>query len=463
MSHPFIPTRRGRCWGCVLLLGALPSCHKDLTAEGVEKSPEAIAERGPSGTATWIVAPDGKVSATLKAPDGARVSTPVTGQLAFAATTPGAPPTMVPVTYDPKTGVLNATGPQLQADLTPVSYSLEANGTPWTGTLDIPKGGTLDLVETAKLQPPAPPMLAMPPSLPPPPSPPGLQAPQAQLVAPAPPGIAGLPPPPAPVLGPNGGVVETVGPDRVEVVGNRHTGDVRAYVLGPDGNPVDPGDRRITIALDDPRPEVLTLAPEPQGHFVVGHVEAHVEPVHVTVAVTRHGATHACLVGWQPASVVVVGPEAPRVHLFRVEAWPGEVVEVHGPHGHHHDYVEVEPGVVFEPPGVVVQAPGVFVAPPVVAGPGVVVEAPGVAVHAPGVVVGAPGVVVGAPGVVVGAPGVVVGGPPLPAPPGFVVGGPSVVVGGPGVMVGGGGVVHVGGGGHHEGDHDDHGGGRHKH
>jgi hypothetical protein len=95
-----------------------------------------------------------------------------------------------------------------------------------------------------------------------------------------------------------------------------------------------------------------------------------VDPPHLTVAVNVHGATHACLVGWAPGTVVVVGPASPRVHLLAVEAWPGEV-EVHG-RGHLKGEIEV---------------------------------------GAPGVVVGAPAVVVvGAPGVVVGGPGVVVGG-----------------------------------------------------
>jgi hypothetical protein len=113
-------------------------------------------------------------------------------------------------------------------------------------------------------------------------------------------------------------------------------------------------------------------------------VRTRVDPVNVTVVVNDHGHSHACLVGWQPGAVVVVGPAAPRVHLLVVDSWPGEVVEVHG-HGHHGEVV--------------------------VGAPGVIVGAPGVVVGAPGVVVGAPGVVVGAPGVVVGGPGVFVGGP----------------------------------------------------
>jgi hypothetical protein len=316
--------------GCIALAILATSCHKELTAEAIEKAPDAIAERLPTGgTSTWIVRPDGTVSATLKTPDGAPVSMPVTGQMTFG--TPDGPPKSVPVKYDPKTGVLTAAGPKLEADITPVNYDLTVGGTPWHGTIDVPTGGTQDLVATGQLQ------------------------------APIPPGT----------VGPNGGVVHVVGPDRVELVANKHTGDVRAYVLDADNHPIDPGDRKITVAVQGEHPEVLVLAPEPSRHFFVGHLRARVNPSYVTVAVNVRGTTHACLVGWSPGAVVVLGPEAPRLHLLVVDAWPGEVVEVHG-HGRFHEEV-------------------------VVGAPGVVVEAPSLVVQPPSVVVGVPGVVVGGP------------------------------------------------------------------
>ena len=328
--------------GCTLALATFTcSCKKDLTAESVEKSPDAIAEQGPSGTSTWIVQPDGAVKATLKTPDGAHVVGPVTGQIAFA--TPDGPPTSVPVVYDAKNGVLTAAGPQLDADITPVSYTLTVDGRPWNGSIDVPRGGTHDLVDTGKLQ---------------------------ATTAPS-------------TVGPNGGVVRVVGRDRIELVAHKHSGEIRAYVLDEDNHPIDPGDRKITVSIEGERPEVLVLVPEPHAHFVVAHLRARVDPAYVTVAVNVHGTSHACLVGWVPGSVVVVGPEAPRVHLLAVEAWPGEVVELHGRHGKHEE---------------------------VVVGAGVVVAAPAVVVEPPTVVVGAPAVVVGAPGVVVGGGAEVQGG-----------------------------------------------------
>jgi hypothetical protein len=410
-----MPVLRVFSIGCILVAGGASSCHKALTADAIEKSPDALVEESPAGTSTWVVAPDGSVRATLKTRDSAPVMQPVTGQLAFVPSD-GAP-AQVPVAYDSKTGVLTASGPALTADLTSVRYSLDVGGRPWTGSIDVPKGGTLDLVEAAKLQPKMVPSPLAPPGLPPPPLPPAM--PPAPASAPG-------------TTGPNGGIVQVVGADRVELVGNRTNGDIRAYVLDPDDHPVDPGDRRVTLALTSDQPELIVLAPEPQGHFVVGHMRAHVEPVRVTLAVNARGAPHACLVGWVPGAVLVAGPAAPRVHLFTAEVWPGEAVEVNPHHGHHHvDYVTQEPAVVVGGPAVVVEAPGIVVGPPAVevVGPRVVVGAPGVVVGRE-VIVGGPGVFVGPAGLP-GPPGLP--GPRLPGPPGLP-GSPGL----PGVSVGGG-------------------------
>jgi len=329
-------------------------CKKHITADSIEKSTAAIVQQSDRGTSTWIVAPDGAVSGVLKDPSGIPFKGPVTGQVTFRS--PDGSPQSVPVQYDPSTGVMTAAGPKLTADVTPMDYALTVDGKPWNGQLAVPVTGTQELADNAQLN------VATPP----------------------------------PTTGPHGGVVQIVGPDRVELVANKGSGDVRAYVLDPNNQPIDPGDRTITMALGGDQPETVVLAPDPTAHFVVGHMRTRVDPVNVTVAVRERGHTHVCLVGWQPGAVVLVGPAAPRVHLLAVDAWPGEVVEVHG---RHHE---------------------------------VVVGAPGVVVGAPEVVVGAPAVVVGAPGVVVGAPGVVVGAP-----------GP-VFVGGPGHVVHGGGGWHGG-------------------
>jgi len=329
----------------LLIVLATAGCKKHLDAAAIEKSAAAIVQQSDRGTSTWIVGPDGAVSALLKDTSGNPIKGTVTGQVTFQ--NPDGTPQSVPVQYDSSTGVVTAAGPKLTADVTPVDYNLTVDEKPWTGSLAVPLDGTQELADNAKLN-------------------------------------AATPPP---TTGPHGGVVQIVGPDRVELVANKGNGEVRAYVLDPNTNqPIDPGERKITIALQGDQPETVVLAPDPTAHFVVGHVRTRVDPVNVTVVVRDHGHAHACLVGWAPGTVVVVGRAAPRVHLLAVDTWgPGEVVEIHGKH--HGE---------------------------------VVVGAPGVVVGAPGVVVGAPGVVVGAPGVVVGAPGVVVGGPVLVGGPGHV-------------------------------------------
>jgi len=320
----------------LLIVFAAAGCKKHLDAAAIEKSAAAIVQQNDHGTSTWIVGPDGAVSALLKDPSGNPIKGTVTGQVTFQ--NPDGTPQSVPIQYDSSNGVVTAAGPKLTADVTPVNYALTVDGNPWTGSIAVPVDGTQELAVTAKLNVASPP----------------------------------------PTTGPHGGVVQLVGPDRVEVVANKGNGEVRAYVLDPSTNqPIDPGERKVTIALQGDQPETVVLAPDPTAHFVVGHVKTRVDPVNVTVVVRDHGHAHACLVGWHPGTVVVVGPAAPRVHLLAVETWPGEVVEVHG-HGHHGE---------------------------------VIVERPGVIVGGPTVVVGAPAVVVGGPHVVVGGPGVVVGGP----------------------------------------------------
>lgn len=237
------------------MLLAAAGCSKKvkMTADAIEKSTAGIVQQGDRGTSTWIVGPDGAVNALLKGADGKPPTGTVTGQVTFANPN-GGTPTTVPLDYDSKTGVVSAKGPKLDADLTPVTYALTVDGKPWNGALDVPRAGTQDLADNAKLQ-------------------------AAANIA-------------SSTVGPNGGVVQIVGPDRVEVVANKTNGEVRAYLLDPNNKPIDPGDRKITIALQGDQPETVVLEPDPQAHYVIGHVRTRVDPVNVTVAVNEHGVTH---------------------------------------------------------------------------------------------------------------------------------------------------------------------------
>lgn len=375
-----------------LSLGALlvsaPACSKKATveaeanaqagasAESLEAAPEAIVEENDNGSVAWAVAPTGEVKAVLKTPDGKPITKNVTGDLVFRAPTGE---TRVPVKVDEKTGMLVAVGPKLEDDITPISYDLVVDNKPWTGTLHIPRGGTLELAESANVE-------VIPPGK----------------------------------VGPNGGVIQMIGPDRVEVVAQKTTGQVRVYFLDPEFKVIaPPADHKVKIALvGETGPEVVVLNPAPQGGlYFVGSLGARVDPVRLTVNVATPQVTHTAIVGYAPHTHLIVGARAPRVHLLVVNRWEGPEVEV----VHHHHGPDV---VVHEE--VAIGGPSIHIVPPSI-GIGVGVGA-GV-----GVIGGGPHVVGG------GAHVVGVGHPHVVAPHvGAHVGGS--------VHVGGG--VHVGGRGH---------------
>lgn len=307
--------------------GGSPIALKDVTAD----FSSALVQQHDHGTVSVVVGPDGTASALLKNADGAVMKGKVTGQMTFGT---GADKKTVPVVVDETTGVVQATGPALVADVTPVSYSFVVDGQPWDGAIEVPKAGTAELVAAAKLQPD----------------------------------------PATAKLGPHGGVIQVVGPDHVEVVADKEVGEARVYVLDADLHPIDPGDRKVTLAFRDADVEVVTLAPEPEHHFFVSKVVLRDDPSRITVVVHNGPAVHACIVGYTPTTHLVVGAHAPRVHVFVAPEWGwGPSVKLHG-HGHGHGWghggfeddgrVQVNvhaPGVVVAPPAVVVQGPGVVV------------------------------------------------------------------------------------------------------
>jgi hypothetical protein len=363
------------------LLAAAPACSKKtvveaeanaqagVAAESFDATPEAIVEENDNGSVAWAVAPTGEVKAVLKTPDGKPITKNVTGNLVFRAPTGE---TRVPVTVDAKTGVLVAAGPKLEDDITPISYDLIVDNKPWTGTLHIPRGGTIELAESAKVE-------VIPPGK----------------------------------VGPNGGVIQMIGPDRVEVVAQKTSGQVRVYFLDPEFKVIaPPADHKVKIALvGDTGPEVVVLNPAPQGGlFFVGSLGARVDPVRLTIAIATPQLTRTAIIGYAPHAHLIVGARAPRVHLLVADTWDGPDVEVVHRHRGHDVVVHEE---------VAIGGPSIHVVPPSV----------GVSV---GVGVGV-GVVGGGPHVVGGGGARVVG-----------VGNPHLVAPHVGAHVGGG--VHVGGG-----------------
>jgi hypothetical protein len=276
------------------VLGAAPGCKKtppieaEVTTEGSVEIPEAIVEENDNGSVTWSIAPDGNVKGLLKTPDGKPITKNVTGELVWVGPSGE---TKVPVAVEPKTGYLIGTGPALQDDFTPINYKLNVENKPWGGTLHVPRGGTLELHNSAK----------------------------ASI------GIV-----PEGKVGPNGGVIQVIGDDRVEVVAEKSTGQVRVYFLDPDYKVIKGPDRQVKIAIGGESPEIVVLEPEPKvGLFFVGRLKTKVDPVRVSVAVTHHDVSRAAIVGWAPTTHLVVGTRAPRVRLLVASGWAAPDVDVH--------------------------------------------------------------------------------------------------------------------------------------
>lgn len=276
-------------WVLVFALAGF-GCHRAaatvaMEPAAIEASPAALIEDNDFGAVKMIVTPDGVFQALLSGADGKPITKDASGKITWVA---GGKTTGVPVEVDKK-GVIVATGPKLEADVTDVTYSLVVGGKNWSGTLHVPRGGTDDLAATARAQ--------------------------SSL--------------PSGKLGPHGGKVQIVGDDRVELLADRAAGDVRVYVLDADFKPIDPGDRKVSVALDDESPQTIVLAAEPQGHFLVAPLGLTNDPARVTIFVTRGGVTRACIVGHGPgAHLVVVNAKAPRVKIFVATA-PKVDIKVH--------------------------------------------------------------------------------------------------------------------------------------
>jgi hypothetical protein len=278
----------------LVAVAATPACSKksaDATAAaGTEQTADAVIEESDSGSVTWSVTPEGKVVAALKTPDGQPITKDVAGEITFRVPAGDA---RVPATFDEKSGLVTASGPKLDDDLTQIDYALTVAGQPWTGTLHVPRGGTKSLVDDAKL--------------------------------------AATNAPPADKTGPSGGVIQIVGNDRLEIVADKAGGQVRVYVLDVDLHPVAVGDRKIKLALAGDAPQIIVLAPDATGLYCSGKLVSRADPTRITVSVTVKEETHAAIVGWSPGVHLVVGARAPRVHIL-VASWgpPGVDVRVKG-------------------------------------------------------------------------------------------------------------------------------------
>lgn len=277
----------------------LPACSKkddaskpEITAESAAAE-EAITEQYEPASVAWVVAPEGKIKARFKAPDGAPLGTSVTGSVTVKPTTANAKPVTAKLVYDTEAGVHTAEIPALDADLTEVSYDVSVKGAPVKGALHVPRGGTRELVATAKVSA-------------------EVKLPEGKK-------------------GPNGGVVQVVGDDVIEVVADVKSGETRVYVLDDDFKPIPVGKRKVKIAVVAGSPETIELATEPQGLYFTGKLAVVKTNPH-KLTVVLHGERSpepvVVLCGYYPGRVVVVGPSAPTVGLFVAVGWAPAVVVV---------------------------------------------------------------------------------------------------------------------------------------
>lgn len=289
------------------LSAAAQGCGKDkgqaVTAEAAAAE-GALVERHENAEVTLDVSPGGRVKAWVKDRDGKLVQKGITGTVTLKPVGGDAAPVTVPVTHYEDSGLVLAQLPKLKDDLTEVTYDLQVGGAPVQGVVHVPRGGTKELEESAK------------------------EAAGAKSIAPD-------------TKGPNGGVVQVVGDDLVEVVADKDSGAVRMYFLDDDLKPVAVGKKKGKVAFVGAQAEVVELDADPSGLYLVGKCATKVQPVKVTVVVVDGDEVDVALCHHKPGAVVVVGPAAPVIGVFVVTGW---VVVAPAP-------VVVQPGVVVVPVG----------------------------------------------------------------------------------------------------------------
>ncbi|WP_437317833.1 hypothetical protein [Sorangium sp. So ce385] len=355
-------TKLSGVFALLLVALAAPGCGKEeqpaeanATVEVTATAESAIGEGAyveehESGKAAFNVAADGNVKAAVSGPDGKPIREDVSGTLLWKD---ASGEKTLPLTLDAKTGLLVAAGPKLEADLTEIGYTLSVAGKPWNGTLHVPAGGTAELYANAK-------------------------------------GSADLGLPEG-KLGPHGGRIEIVGDDRLELLVDEATGDVRVYVLDADLKPIDIGERKVTLGVVAEAPQVVVLAPVAAtagvaaGAYLTGKLALAADPLKVTVAVRNAGRSAVALCGYRAGAAFAVHARAPRVNVRVKTDW----------HAHAHAHADLKAKADLDPKvhvhtgagakahakaNVNVKAPSVRVTPPSV---NVQIKAPSISIPKP--------------------------------------------------------------------------------
>ena len=256
----------------------------EVTAENIEANGDVLPEGHDNGSVVWRITPEGQVRALVKSPDGK----PIEGDLSGTLVWPGpSGEQKIPLTYDKDQKLLVGAAPKLEQDLTEVRYEIKVADKTWNGALHLPSGGTKQVVE-------------------------GAQKAAAKEI-------------PKGKVGPNGGVIQVVGDDIVEVVADKSSGEMRVYVLDADLKPVAIGQRKVKLGLVGATSETVVLTPGPGDLYFTGKINAKVNPVKVTVYVTHPDHVDVAVVGWTPGKVIVVGAAAVAVNVLVVAPWKVDV------------------------------------------------------------------------------------------------------------------------------------------
>lgn len=210
------PTKSKGAWLALAILAmAVNGCNRNkgdqATADPQAMDPSAaLVEERDEGKLEWIVTADGQVRVKVTVNDGSAPA--LTGSLLLDGQS-------YPMTADGAS--LGASIPKLGADLTTIAYSLKVGEATWDGALHVPQGGTRELVAA-----------------------PAVTIPEG-------------------AKGPHGGVLDVVGDQRVEMVVDPKTNEVRVYLLDDKLQPIPVGSASAVAGILQ-QPDAPAATAEPQ-------------------------------------------------------------------------------------------------------------------------------------------------------------------------------------------------------